>query len=83
MRFVLITSYARLHDLNEATPNEGEPLSLTQGEQLLIRANKSTYAKCVRCWHLREDVGASKKHPELCGRCVENVDGSGEPRRFT
>jgi isoleucyl-tRNA synthetase len=36
----------------------------------------------VRCWHHREDVGADGNHPELCGRCVENVTGAGETRRF-
>ena len=28
----------------------------------------------------REDVGAHAKHPQLCGRCVSNVDGDGETR---
>ncbi|MES9848885.1 MAG: zinc finger domain-containing protein, partial [Candidatus Thiodiazotropha sp.] len=37
---------------------------------------------CVRCWHHREDVGSNAEHPQLCGRCVENVDGDGEPRHF-
>ncbi|MEW5824850.1 MAG: zinc finger domain-containing protein [Pseudomonadota bacterium] len=36
----------------------------------------------MRCWHHREDVGNHAAHPELCGRCVENVDGAGETRRF-
>jgi isoleucyl-tRNA synthetase len=36
----------------------------------------------VRCWHHREDVGADPAHPELCGRCVENVAGTGEVRRY-
>ena len=38
------------------------------------------HAKCERCWHVREDVGASAEHPELCGRCVSNLHGEGEPR---
>jgi hypothetical protein len=32
----------------------------------------------VRCWHFRADVGSHAEHPELCGRCVDNVDGAGE-----
>jgi isoleucyl-tRNA synthetase len=36
----------------------------------------------VRCWHYRADVGRHAAHPELCGRCVENVEGGGEDRRF-
>ncbi|MDR2113317.1 MAG: isoleucine--tRNA ligase [Candidatus Accumulibacter sp.] len=38
------------------------------------------HAKCERCWHVREDVGADPAHPELCGRCVSNLYGEGEPR---
>jgi isoleucyl-tRNA synthetase len=36
----------------------------------------------VRCWHQREDVGQSVDHPELCGRCIENVTGAGENRKL-
>ena len=38
--------------------------------------------KCVRCWHRHESVGSSKKHPELCNRCEQNIEGPGEDRRF-
>jgi len=38
------------------------------------------HAKCERCWHVREDVGADPAHPELCGRCVANLHGEGEAR---
>ncbi|WP_263768794.1 isoleucine--tRNA ligase [Propionivibrio soli] len=38
------------------------------------------HAKCERCWHVREDVGADSAHPEICGRCVSNLYGEGEPR---
>jgi isoleucyl-tRNA synthetase len=27
-------------------------------------------------------VGAHADHPELCGRCIDNVAGPGEIRRF-
>jgi isoleucyl-tRNA synthetase len=38
--------------------------------------------KCARCGHWRADVGADPEHPEICGRCVSNLFGAGEPRRF-
>jgi isoleucyl-tRNA synthetase len=47
-----------------------------------IRAAPSKHPKCARCWHWRADVGAHPKHPEICGRCVSNLFGSGEPRHF-
>ncbi len=80
LRFVLITSYARVHDA-AARPAEavvaGDP-----GRQLWLRVAPSEHAKCVRCWHHREDVGANPEHPELCGRCIENIAGDGELRRY-
>jgi isoleucyl-tRNA synthetase len=47
-----------------------------------IEVVPSTQPKCVRCWHLRSDVGIDPRHPELCARCVLNVEGPGEERRF-
>ena len=47
-----------------------------------IRAAPSKHPKCARCWHWRADVGADSEHPEICGRCVSNLFGAGEPRRF-
>jgi isoleucyl-tRNA synthetase len=36
----------------------------------------------LRCWHYREDVGLHDEHPQLCGRCIGNIEGPGEDRRF-
>ena len=40
----------------------------------------SAAKKCERCWHWRDDVDADPVHPGLCGRCVENLYGTGEVR---
>ncbi|MEK6807278.1 MAG: isoleucine--tRNA ligase [Pseudomonadota bacterium] len=53
-----------------------------QGEELSISATACTHAKCERCWHRRADVGKDSHHPLLCGRCVSNISGAGEVRRF-
>ncbi len=78
LRFVLITSYARIH------PWSARPDGLEAGDVagLAIRASASGHPKCARCWHHREDVGTNPDHPEICGRCVENIEGEGEERRF-
>jgi len=78
LRFLLITSAARLH------PAEAADKTAVGGELegLQLTVTPSEHAKCVRCWHHRPDVGADDSHPELCGRCVENVDGTGEIRLF-
>ncbi|MCG7917855.1 MAG: isoleucine--tRNA ligase [Candidatus Thiodiazotropha taylori] len=78
LRFVLITSDAK------ALPMDQKPDQVELDETLGVgvQVTASPHAKCVRCWHHREDVGSHAEHPELCGRCVENVSGAGEPRRF-
>ncbi|MGD8616511.1 MAG: isoleucine--tRNA ligase, partial [Gammaproteobacteria bacterium] len=80
LRFVLITSYARLHAL-EQQPTDAVDANIG-GARMGIRVLPSLHAKCVRCWHHREDVGTDPEHPELCSRCITNVSGSGEPRRY-
>ena len=77
LRFVFITSYARIHLISKKT--EG---CIEAGDGVMINVTKSEHNKCVRCWHHREDVGHSHEHPELCSRCVENVDGVGELREY-
>jgi isoleucyl-tRNA synthetase len=80
LRFVLITSAARLHPLDEK-PDDAITVGV-DGSSLGIGVSVSGHAKCVRCWHHRPDVGATAGHPQLCGRCVENVQGAGEQRHY-
>jgi isoleucyl-tRNA synthetase len=47
-----------------------------------ISATVSNKPKCIRCWQRRADVGTDAGHPDLCTRCVSNVDGPGETRRW-
>jgi isoleucyl-tRNA synthetase len=49
---------------------------------LAMLVTPTEHEKCVRCWHYRADVGSHAEHPEICGRCVENISGSGEIRRI-
>ena len=77
LRFVLITSEAMLKPLADGQGGEE-----TEVEGLQLAVEKTAYAKCDRCWHHREDVGMHVDHPELCSRCVDNVEGSGEKRQY-
>ena len=77
LRFVLISSAARLAPLSAAN----EAMS-TDVEGLQVRVAASEGEKCSRCWHHREEVGQSLDHPELCFRCIDNVDGDGEVRFY-
>ena len=68
LRFFLITSAATLIADPAVTATT-------------IKVTPTTAPKCVRCWHRLPDVGTHAEHPELCGRCVSNVEGAGEERR--
>jgi isoleucyl-tRNA synthetase len=65
LRFVMIASSVRLEPGSDAVE---------------IAVTPSAHGKCGRCWHYREDVGTHTEHPELCGRCHDNLFGTGEVR---
>jgi isoleucyl-tRNA synthetase len=78
LRFLLITSQAHVEE-TDSRPPEAVP---SQAENVWIEVKPSVQKKCVRCWNLRADVGSDARHPELCARCVVNIEGPGEERRF-
>ncbi len=81
LRFWFITSRA---DVRPAASRPAAALAtaLEDGGTLWIEAAASTAPKCERCWHRRPEVGENTQHPTLCRRCVANVAGPGETRRF-
>ncbi len=80
LRFVLITSEATIQPLSEK--GDAQVVALNDDHSVAINVKKAEGEKCVRCWHVRPDVGANPDHPLICERCVENVEGAGESRRF-
>ena len=66
LKFVFITSVLKM----QAAP------------ALNVTSCTSSSAKCDRCWHYPGDVGQDAAHPTICGRCISNLLGSGEVRRF-
>ncbi|HSI37608.1 MAG TPA: isoleucine--tRNA ligase [Methylotenera sp.] len=67
LRFVMITSSAKVYKV------------VAESQQKIV-VKPSTHVKCDRCWHYRADVGADSLHPQICGRCVRNLFGTGEYR---
>jgi isoleucyl-tRNA synthetase len=83
LRFLMISSEFELVPLSEELqPALGGDLAKVEGMRAFVEAVPSEAAKCVRCWHYRSDVGSHDEHPEICGRCIENIEGGGETRRF-
>ncbi|MCF6189152.1 MAG: isoleucine--tRNA ligase [Cocleimonas sp.] len=79
LRFVLITSGAKVESADEK-PADAVEAEGASGVWLSVKASDAE--KCVRCWHHQASVGSNTDHPELCSRCVENVDGDGEARKY-
>jgi isoleucyl-tRNA synthetase len=69
LRFVMITSSATTYKVADAA-----------AQKILVKP--SVHHKCDRCWHYRADVGSDAAHPTICGRCVSNLFGSGEDRKY-
>ena len=69
LKNLLITSQARVVEVADAAEES-------------IVVTPSAQPKCERCWHYRADVGSCAEHAGLCARCVSNLFGAGETRRF-
>jgi isoleucyl-tRNA synthetase len=78
LRFLLITGQAQVAT---TTSLPATAVKATQ-EDVWIEVKPSSHPKCVRCYQLRGDVDSNPNHPEICARCVLNVEGPGEERYF-
>ena len=83
LRFLMITSKARVQLVEAAALAGGivAASSLASGG-VWLQVRRTAAPKCVRCWHHCDEVGHSAEHLELCGRCIGNITGPGEMRRF-
>ena len=78
LKFVLITSKATL--FKDADKPTNAKATSVKGLHIVVSASEQ--ARCDRCWHQTPEVGQDETHPELCGRCIDNVDGDGEQRQY-
>jgi len=78
LKFVLITSKVTLLPMSDK-PSDAVDSELAG---LALLAVPTEHARCDRCWHQTAEVGQDETHPELCGRCIDNIDGEGEQRHY-
>jgi len=70
LAFIFIVSQVML--ANEAdAPADAYTSETVKG--LRITAGPAKGVKCGRCWMYSETVGVVKDHPEVCGRCADNL----------
>jgi isoleucyl-tRNA synthetase len=90
LRFFFLTSECRLLDqfltAADAAAAGRDVVNVARvGEDTITQVEilASEHKKCIRCWHHRPDVGSVPEHPEICGRCLQNLPGgAGEVRRY-
>ncbi len=80
LHFLLLVADVEVLPLSTADETT-EQHQLQQGN-LGLSVSATDKPKCTRCWQYTDDVGADPEHPEICLRCVENVSGDGEQRRW-
>jgi isoleucyl-tRNA synthetase len=51
-------------------------VKLQGGSELKVVADKSSHAKCQRCWNYWPSVGTDSEYDDLCQRCVDVVSGN-------
>ena len=70
LKFILITSKVELiiDDISNSA--------------IEVQVVASAQKRCDRCWHQVNEVGRNAVHPELCDRCIDNIDGDGEERHY-
>ena len=61
---IAIVSGVAFTERVESTPESGPLVSIA----------RAPGQKCARCWKVLPEVGAEKKHPALCRRCVDAVE---------
>jgi len=50
---------------------------------LVFEVKKSVSIKCNRCWNRVDDVGSSAEYPDICKRCIKNIENQIiEERKF-
>jgi isoleucyl-tRNA synthetase len=58
-------------------------VSLIEEQQgLSVSVKKINHDKCDRCWHFESSVGTHQEHPSICERCITNLFGDGEKRKY-
>jgi isoleucyl-tRNA synthetase len=51
-------------------------VKISKGSENKVSAEKSSYAKCDRCWNYWPSVGTTDSHADLCQRCSDVVDNA-------
>lgn len=79
LHFALLTSRAVVANYGDASDDAVQSSGI---KGLRIALAKADGEKCPRCWHYEMNISQHANHPEICSRCLTNVVGLGEGRKF-
>lgn len=79
LHFALISSKVKLLEYKYA---DNQSVFCKKIKELKIKVKKINGIKCARCWHFTNDIGVNKFYSDICNRCISNITGTGEIRKF-
>ncbi|MFW6123153.1 MAG: isoleucine--tRNA ligase [Thermodesulfobacteriota bacterium] len=69
-----LTQVAEFFVTNQQIPLE-RALEAQEISGLQVQVNKAAGEKCVRCWFTLASVGQDNRHPHICRRCLQVLEG--------
>jgi isoleucyl-tRNA synthetase len=75
-----LVTLAQVAELQILPRMAGQALTGLPGEEipeLLVAVDKAPGRKCVRCWFTYPSVGEDARHPQVCARCRQVLEGQG------
>jgi isoleucyl-tRNA synthetase len=75
-----LTTLAQVAELQILNRIEGLALTGLPGEEipeLRVKVDKAPGSKCGRCWFTYPSVGEDARHPQVCARCRQVLEGQG------
>jgi isoleucyl-tRNA synthetase len=70
----ILTQVADLTVDNQQVPLD-QALAAQEISGLRVQVNKAMGEKCVRCWFTLASVGEDGRHPHICHRCLQVLEG--------
>ncbi len=56
--------------------------NLSKKDFFQLKCKEHYGIKCKRCWHYVTKINNNKNYPNICKRCILNIIGKGEKRKF-
>ncbi|XBC43446.1 MAG: isoleucine--tRNA ligase [Buchnera aphidicola (Meitanaphis flavogallis)] len=79
LQFLFLTSKIQINNYSSA-PNYAIKSKLVKN--LKIHISKMHGEKCMRCWHIISNSNDINTESKICKRCISNITGLGEIRKF-